>query len=192
MKKGISGIVLCALLAISSSALPNSLTDQEQQVYSAVLKDFADYVVHTDPSVVLVLSPTAPVEGFRREFYPNAPPELDKLWHTMIRVSETPETLTATLGRRHEYKVISENDQKSLRLGKRGPINRIKRKFPRIELLILLSRIGFDELQGSAMVQIERWGLCKTCGAQGRTYLLNKTNGTWTIANNFFWPWNLH
>ncbi len=192
MKIVITGIIIFAFLALSTSAQSNTLTDQEQQIYSLILADFADWVVHTDPSAILVLSPTAPINSNRRNTPPNVSTEIYNLWNMMIRISETPKVLPATLGSKQEYRVISntENDQKSLRLGKRSRINRIKRRFPKTELLILLSRIGFDDLKGFAMVSIERWGTCETCGAQGRTYLLTKVNCIWTIAKN--WAWYLH
>ncbi len=192
MKNVTAGIIIFALLAISTSARSETLTDQEQQVYAVVLADFADWIVHTDPSAILILSPTAPIDSNMPNTLPDVSEGISNLWNTMARISGTPKVLPTALGSHQEYRVISKTEdyQKSLRLGKRSPINRIKRRYPKANLLILLSRIGFDDLKDSAMVAIERWGTCETCGAQGRTYLLSKVNDVWSIANS--WSWYLH
>lgn len=192
MKNVIAGIIIVSLLAISTSARSNTLTDQEQQIYAVILADFADWVAHTDHRAILVLSPTAPIDSNRPNTPPNMSTEISNLWNILVCTSEIPKILPTTLGSQQKYKVISttKKHQKSIRLGKRNPINRIKRRFPKTEQLILLSRIVFDDLESSAIVAIERWGTCETCGAQGRTYLLIRVNGIWTVAKS--WAWYLH
>jgi hypothetical protein len=188
MKIWIAGLIAFALLGVSIPCLSDSLWDEELEVYSVALSDFLKEV---KPSRVLVLSPTAIIKH-GRYLFPNAPPETDKLLSQLIEKSATPMTLPAFLGTGHEYKVVSENEQKFLSIGKPIATKRLRMKYPKSRFLILLSRVGFNDSGDSALVQIEVWGICKTGDGNGRSYLLNKTNGNWEIASSKVSAWNIH
>lgn len=106
------------------------------------------------------------------------PPGTVDLLHASINNSQTPRYLPPTLGKDHEFKMIG----KFLPSGKRRPPKELQKEFPEVDLLILLSRVRFNDSEDSAVVQIERWGLCNYCRPSGRSYLLKKTNNRWEIV----------
>lgn len=185
MKVMIIGFIVCSWLTMAVPCMSSQLPEDKVGVYSVVLNY---YLNNEDPKHVVISSRTAPLEQFYRSIYPNLPHGSDQLLQRMISTDETPEPIPTTLSSSYHYNLISMNQIRSLRFAERNLIHKIKRTFPKADVAVLLSRIGFNDSGDSAMVliemtYIEKKGLCETYGFHGRTYLLNKVNANWVIVS---------